>query len=102
MAKFDNFYRLVEMHESMQESLRNLQNVSDQQRKLIDLIENSDKKSDFEDFVKELKEQLEEMDKQYKKLDDRKTLLGKIITPAGPKTKQIIDDLLSALNVFGQ
>lgn len=102
MAKFDNFYRLVEMHESMQESLKNLQKVSDQQRKLIDLIENSDKKSDFEDFVKELKEQLEEMDKQYQKLDDRKTLLGEIITAASSKTKQIIDDLLSALNVFGQ
>ena len=78
----DKIYRLEEMLDSMNASLENIQKITEQQQKLIALVEEHGK-DDFADFIKESREQLENLKKQYELLITKRDALQVII--AGSK-----------------
>lgn len=100
----DKTYRLEEMHDSMNESINNVNVVEEQQKTLIEVVKASDKAECFEAFCKEIDDQLAELSEKKKKLIYRAELLGEVIDEikVDEKCKNVVMKLLDAFNVFGE
>ena len=100
----DNFYRLQEMYDSMQVSLGNIVNVIHQQEMLIEVVEKSDKKDEFEKFTEDLKSQIKNLQSQYDKLSARASCLKNVFVEVEdtPEKRTLVNNLLSGLGVFDQ
>lgn len=63
--------RLDEMYESMKESVKNIQSVIEQQRELLSVLENSEKKEIFSKFIEGVTDQIDEFTHQIDELNER-------------------------------
>lgn len=93
-------YKLEEMLEDMNQSINNLNEVIIKQIELNDIIKESSKKEDFEDFLKSSEESIERMSDQIKELNNRRTLLSQIITEVKDNTVDK-DTLGKLMNLLG-
>ena len=55
----DNLYRLAEMLDEMKKSSANAIDVIEKQERLIAVLDKSDEREDFEEFIKAIKEQID-------------------------------------------
>ena len=102
MERKDNFYKLEEMAESMQESINNARKVKEQQEELLNIIETSGSKHKFEEFIKGIEEQEDNIEKQIANLSGRLIVLRNLLKDADDNVKSSINNLLFVLNVFGE
>ena len=93
---------LKEMHESMKASIDNLSVIIGQQVLLISILEKSEHKETFKDFVATLKEGKENYEGQYKELNNRAMALSYIIDKIDDDNEDnldIVETLMTALGV---
>ena len=55
----DNLYRLKEMLDEMKKSSANAIDVIEKQERLIAVLDKSEEREDFEEFIKAIKEQID-------------------------------------------
>ena len=100
----DYTYRFEEMKESMEESLKNLILVMEQQEKLNELINNSsdEDKEYFKDFIEDTNKQLDVLKQQKVKLFANIEILKQIIEriKADSEQAKTISMLATLLNLF--
>ena len=104
-TKEDLIYRLQEMSDSMQDSLKNIDKVKEEQKGLIEIIEKSDRYEDYKDFIEELKKQIDSMSKQKENLEKRANLLKELLFGIDKEiltARSAVNGLLVILNVFGE
>lgn len=75
----DYIYRFEEMKDAMEASINNLDRVKEQQAKLIELVENSEQKEFFNEFLEDSKKQQENFDKQREALQIKISLLATLL-----------------------
>lgn len=73
------FVKLNEMREQLAQSKNKILSIVNQQELLIKIINNSDFKEEFVDFVKSLDESNKKYSKQYKELDTKEILIEEIL-----------------------
>ncbi len=91
------FFHLIEMEDSMEEAIKNAEEVKSQQQELIDLIKNSNKAEKFKEFIEELEKQVKDIDSQIKTLNTRLEALRYV--NQYPE-KEIIEKLITTLGLF--
>lgn len=100
----DYTYRFEEMKESMEESLKNLILVMEQQERLNKLINNSsdEDKEYFKDFIEDTNKQLDVLKQQKVKLFANIEILKQIIEriKADSEQAKTISMLATLLNLF--
>ena len=100
----DYIYRFEEMKESMEESLKNLILVMEQQERLNKLINNSsdEDKEYFKDFIEDTNKQLDVLKQQKVKLFANIEILKQIIERIKGDSEQAktISMLATLLNLF--
>ena len=100
----DYTYRFEEMKESMEECLKNLILVMEQQEKLNELINNSsdEDKEYFKDFIEDTNKQLDVLKQQKVKLFANIEILKQIIEriKADSEQAKTISMLATLLNLF--
>lgn len=99
IAENEKILRLDEMVDAIEKSLANLEQVMNQQAMLIDVVEASDKKEMFEEFIVETKEQLENLESQKSTLLSRKAKLEVLLEAA--KEAEKLDVILCVFDAFG-
>lgn len=72
-------YMLIEMKDNIANSIQNIENVITQQKKLIEIVEQSDSSEEFKDFISETNTQLETFAKQIETLKQKSEMLEAII-----------------------
>lgn len=73
-------YRLYEIRDEIQAAIENIDKVSEQQKKLISIVNNKEEnKTEFADFTKSLNESIDEILKQKTKLIERLSYLNAVI-----------------------
>lgn len=73
-------YRLYEIRDEIRAAIENIDKVSEQQKKLIDIINDKDEnKTEFADFTKSVSESIDEILKQKTKLVERLSYLNAVI-----------------------
>lgn len=73
-------YRLYEIRDEIQAAIENVDKVTEQQKKLIDIVnEKEENKTEFADFTKSLNESIDEFLKQKTKLIERLSYLNAVI-----------------------
>lgn len=100
MKKESKLYRLIEMYESMNESIQNVEKVKEEQTLLIDVLEKCDESDKFEELIDQLKQQLENLNEQLSTLKFRTSRLNEVNTLVD--TRQDCADVVNALiDAFG-
>lgn len=100
MKPNEKLTRLEEMKDSMEESLRNIDKVMEQQQMLIDVVESSDKAENFKDFCEQLKSQIEDLKSQKSTLLHRKDLLESLLYES-KKLETSKLTIIKLLDLFG-
>lgn len=95
-------YRLEEMVDAMEESLDNLKRITEQQKLLIKVVEESEESENFKEFIEDSKKQIENFVEQNEKLTLKKQSIEEIVSEckADAKTDSIVTNLLTALGIF--
>lgn len=98
----DQIFRLEEMLDSMRASIENIKGVKKQQEELIEIVENSDKKEDFKDFIDESKKQIDSLGVQILELSDRVSVWEEIINECytNDSSKELINKFVYAIKMF--
>ena len=98
----DYTYRFEEMKDAMEASINNLDRVREQQAKLIKLVENSDQKEFFAEFLEDSKKQQENFDKQREQLQIKIALLVTLLDKckANKEIEEAIAILSEVLGLF--
>ena len=98
----DYTYRFEEMKDAMEASINNLDRVKEQQAKLIKLVENSDQKEFFAEFLEDSKKQQENFDKQREQLQIKIALLVTLLDKckANKEIEEAIAILSEVLGLF--
>lgn len=100
----DILYRIEEMKDAMNNSIENINNVVSQQLTLTDIINSSDKKEEFENFIKDMEKQNEQLNVQKNVLIIRKELLSQVIERCKNDIEQskTVSILAKAIGMFGE
>ena len=104
MEKLNYAFKLIELSESMEDSIKNIKNVICQQEEMTDIIEKTTTKNDFKPYIKESREQLANLNKQVEVLDTRKQKLQDCIElmKADEKVATAVSLLMEAVNMLGK
>lgn len=102
MSTESKTYRLVEMSESIQDSIDNIGKVVEEQSALVEVVKASKDSNRFENFIDGLNTQKTEFGKQIETLTKKKNLLDEIVTECtnNKDLDSYITMLLDALGVF--
>lgn len=95
-------YRFEEMTQSMEASIKNIDKVSNEQEKLIEVIENSEEKDFFEEFLNESKEQLQNLKVQKETISNRLVYINEFIDLCrnNEDANKALTLLVKGLNLF--
>ena len=73
-------YRLYEIRDEIQDAIENIDKVSEQQKKLVNIVNDKEEnKTEFADFTKSVNESIDEILKQKVKLIERLSYLNAVI-----------------------
>ena len=105
MEKESKLYRLVEMYDSMNESIRNIEKVKEEQFDLIDVLktyDNSNGSNKFESLIEQLKQQLDDLENQSFVLKSRAESLNEanILIDTRQDCADVVERLIFALGLF--
>lgn len=95
-------YRLVEMEESMTQSINSAKQVLQQQDKLREVIQKSEYANEFDSFLKDLDENQKTMKSQIAELEARVEKLN-VVNEAVQKSEtfdKLVDALIFAIGMF--
>lgn len=104
-VEIPNFtYRLVEMKDAMQKSLENCNDVLNQQKILVNVINDSTQAEMFKEFTEGLASSNERLSNQRAELATRIALLDKLLANAekNEELQQHISTLCAALGIFSE
>lgn len=98
----DYTYRFEEMKDAMEASINNLDRVKEQQAELIKLVENSEQKEFFAEFLEDSKKQQENFDKQREQLQIKIALLVTLLDKckANKEIEEAVATLSEVLGLF--
>ena len=97
----DKTYRLIEMKDSMTQTVDNLKKVIEDQKILIDILENSNESKRFKDFIKSVKDQISNYTGQISSINEKIQLITLVIDAnKDPETSKNCSILLKVLGVF--
>lgn len=104
MEKESKLYRLVEMYDSMNESIQNVEKVKEEQTLLINVLEKCDESDKFEELISQLKQQLESLNEQLSTLKFRAKSLNKvnIFVDTRQDCADVANALIDALGLFDE
>lgn len=104
MKKESKLYRLVEMYDSMNESIENVKKVKEEQKLLIDTLENCDKADKFAELIEQLKYQLSSLEKQLDTLMFRAKALNdaNVLIDTRQDCADVTNLLINALGIFDE
>jgi|SRR5690554_226270 len=89
-------YRLYEIRDEIQDAVENIDKVSKQQKKLINILNDKEEnKTEFADFTKSVNESIDEISKQKTKLIERLSYLNAVIEVYEDRTS---DEKISVAN----
>lgn len=99
----DLTFRLIEMRDSMQTTITNVEKVISEQIELVNLIRSSDKSEMFEQFTNSLDKNTSDLMKQKEVLTSKHMMLSKVIDECqdNKMISDAITNLCIVLNVFG-
>ena len=102
VKKDDKTYRLIEMSDAMELSIKNLTDVIEQQKSLINIVETNDTEKKLAEFVKDTKVQLTSLEKQLTTLTARheKLLKANDMISKDADVKEAANCLFDALGMF--
>ena len=93
----DYKYKLIELKDSMNDSIVNVIKVIDQQETLLNVIENSDKNEFFKNFKDELKKSTDNLKEQVTVMSNRYEKLADVLDNINDNNYEIIDNLLLSI-----
>ena len=98
----DRIYQLIEMTDSMKQSVDNLKKVIDEQSLLESIISKDENAKKLEAFLKSIAEQKEELRKQAFKLDNRINMFEDIIDlcQKNDSANKLINLFIRAIGMF--
>lgn len=98
----NKLYRLEEMVDAIEQSKDNIHEVVGQQMDLIEIVQNSEKAEEFEDFLKESQEQVDNLNKQYEQLSMKQEAVETLIKlcKASEDAELAFELLSTALGLF--
>lgn len=98
----DQTYRLEEMAEAMQQSVKNAMKVAKEQAMLIRVINKSNEAKNFVEFITDVEHQIEDINHQITTLNVRIGLLKQVVNICrnDDETTKVVAMLLKALGIF--
>lgn len=97
----DNLYRLAEMLDEMKKSSANAIDVIEKQERLIAVLDKTEEREDFEEFIKALKEQIDGTKKAVERLEKKIQLIGSVLKACEDEDKkEIALNLMAGLGAF--
>ena len=97
----DNLYRLKEMLDEMKKSSANAIDVSEKQERLIAVLDKSEEREDFEEFIKAIKEQIDGTKEAVERLEKKIQLIGSVLKACEDEDKkEIVLNLMAGLGAF--
>lgn len=90
-------YKLIELKDSMDEAIKNVMSVIDQQEELYKVINVSDKKEFFENFINEMSKNTENLKNQATAMSKRLDYLENVLNNLNDDNREIIYELLLAI-----
>lgn len=96
-----DIYRLYEMSDAIEASMKNMKEVSEKQLLIIDVLKDVEKE-ELNELIKSLGDQVDYIQIQYNELEARKELLKEVIKKCeeDENIKDIIDKLLKGVGIF--
>ena len=97
----DNLYRLKEMLDEMKKSSANAIDVIEKQERLIAVLDKSDEREDFEEFIKAIKEQIDGTKEAVERLEKKIQLIESVLKACEDEDKkEIALNLMAGLGAF--
>ena len=97
----DNLYRLAEMLDEMKKSSANAIDVIEKQERLIAVLDKSEEREDFEEFIKAIKEQIDGTKEAVERLERKIQLIGSVLKACEEEDKkEIVLNLMAGLGAF--
>ena len=99
----DNLYRLKEMLDEMKKSSANAIDVIEKQERLIAVLDKSEEREDFEEFIKAIKEQIDGTKEAVERLEKQIQLIESVLMACeDDDKKEIVLNLMAGLGAFGE
>lgn len=97
----DNLFRLEEMFDEMKKSSANAIDVIEKQERLIAVLDKSEEREDFEEFIKAIKEQIDGTKEAVERLERKIQLIGSVLKACEEEDKkEIVLNLMAGLGAF--
>ena len=97
----DNLFRLEEMFDEMKKSSANAIDVIEKQERLIAVLDKSEEREDFEEFIKAIKEQIDGTKEAVERLEKKIQLIGSVLKACEDEDKkEIVLNLMAGLGAF--
>lgn len=97
----DNLYRLKEMLDEMKKSSANAIDVIEKQERLIAVLDKSEEREDFEEFIKAIKEQIDGTKEAVERLEKKIQLIESVLKACEDEDKkEIVLNLMAGLGAF--
>lgn len=97
----DNLYRLAEMLDEMKKSSANAIDVIEKQERLIAVLDKSEEREDFEEFIKAIKEQIDGTKEAVERLEKKIQLIESVLKACEDEDKkEIALNLMAGLGAF--
>ena len=97
----DNLYRLKEMLDEMKKSSANAIDVIEKQERLIAVLDKSEEREDFEEFIKAIKEQIDGTKAAVERLEKKIQLIESVLKACEDEDKkEIVLNLMAGLGAF--
>ena len=97
----DNLYRLKEMLDEMKKSSANAIDVIEKQERLIAVLDKSEEREDFEEFIKAIKEQIDGTKEAVERLEKKIQLIESVLKACEDEDKkEIALNLMAGLGAF--
>lgn len=97
----DNLYRLAEMLDEMKKSSANAIDVIGKQERLIAVLDKSEEREDFEEFIKAIKEQIDGTKEAVERLEKKIQLIESVLKACEDEDKkEIALNLMAGLGAF--
>ena len=97
----DNLYRLKEMLDEMKKSSANAIDVIEKQERLIAVLDKSEEREDFEEFIKAIKEQIDGTKEAVERLEKKIQLIESVLKACeDDDKKEIALNLMAGLGAF--
>lgn len=100
-AEESNIFRLDEMSDAIDASMSNIKEVTEGQKKIINILKNVNS-DDLKELIESLESQVEYMTTQYEELESRKAKLNYVLTSCrdNKDIEHLIDMLLAGVGIF--